>query len=657
MPTPDTTTRSATDRTVVMPCLAVTQAPWYAILRQELTDWQRRDRRDDAYWVHEGVRGIAAMERDVLVLEAHSIACAGSIADLAPRILDLQQRGRDVLWRIDTDRMTIIGSVVCRDALRMPLDEVAARLMDVMQRVRSAKPTLDGRIIDTHLVDLDCRAGRMDSWIRCEMRMARSKPGTGIPAYMDALRTDLEHALASSLGFTVDELQDIIDDIGHGRLDEEDVRRLIGYLRAEREAYDLLERHGLQADKQRVYQMRLVQDGNWERVNLRSWCRKVASDSSAEDRTRKTADSQAASTGAATLHTAARGEETPPAGSAPVQQAPKPSAVPPAPPPAPRPPQFFADALSRLVIGQDEAVRAWALALHQHEAGVPGRGAMLFDGPTGCGKSHLGTCAADLAGVPFIHVNAASLVPEGIVGQTLSDVCIAAITKTNGDLAVAERSIILFDEIDKLSDAVSGDCLAKYGTEIIHQLLRFLDGCDYHIDSYKTPSGKKFPQALSTRRMLVAFAGAWSRLRSSVPASSIGFTAATTGPAAAAPDVSDLGLPLEMIGRISRLVHLQPHTTDSLMAILRSETASPLRPVRTYLADRQASLSIDDQLLMTMAQHALAQGTGARGLVTIAQTFTDCIYWNDPVEGKRFHLTANGTMRVEGGTTATTVAA
>ena len=649
MPTPDTTTRPATDRTVVLPCLAVTQEPWYAILRQELTDWQRRDRLDEAYWVHDGVRGMIAMERDILVLEGHSTGCAGSVADLAPRILDLQQRDRELVWRIDPARMTIAGSVVCRDALRMPLDEVAARLMDLMQRVRTAKPILDGRIINTCLVDLDCRAGQMDSWIRCEIRMARTKPCPGLPAFLESMRADLEHALESALGFSRDELQGIIDDIGRGRLDEDDVRRLIGYLRAEQEAYDLLARHGTQADKQRVCQLRLEQDGNWEWVNLRPWSRRVEPTTSAGDQPESGAAERAAASGTSAAPKAAVLEPAPPTGVSSGQPSARPSPatdVAPAAPAEPRSPQFFADALSRLVMGQDEAVRAWALALHQHEAGVRGRGAMLFDGPTGCGKSHLGTCAADLAGVPFIHVNAASLVPEGIVGQTLSDVCIGAISRANGKVEEAECAIILFDEIDKLSDAVSGNSGTKYAREIIHQLLRFLDGCDYHIDSYKTPNGKKFPQTLSTRRMQITFAGAWTCLRSFSVGSSIGFTAAPKTSATENLAIGDLGLPLEMVGRISKLVHLQAHTLDSLMAILRSEAASPLRAIRSYLAQRHASLTIDEQLLQTMAQEAIDQGTGARGLATIAQFYTDCIYWNDPVHGKRFHLTGNGTLQV-----------
>jgi ATP-dependent Clp protease ATP-binding subunit ClpX len=649
MSSPDPTTRPATDRTVVLPCLAVAQEPWFAILRQELTDWQCGDRIDEAYWVHDGVRGIVAMERDILVLEAHSTGCAGSVADLAPRILDLQQRGRELVWRIDTARMTISGSVVCRDALRMSLDEIAARLMDLMQRVRAAKPILDGRIINTCLVDLDCRAGQMDGWIRCEIRMARTKPCPGLPAFLESLRTDLEAALKSALGFSHDELQGIIDDIGRGRLDEEDVRRLIGYLRAEREAYDLLDRHGMAADKQRVYQMRLIQESTWEQVNLRSWSRKVESTARAEEPSATSPEGRTAATGMAGASTAAAVEPAPSAGVSSGQPAAKPSSATDAArsaPVEPRSPQFFTDALSRLVMGQDEAVRAWALALHQHEAGVRGRGAMLFDGPTGCGKSHLGTCAADLAGVPFIHVNAASLVPEGIVGQTLSDVCIGAISRANGKVDEAECAIILFDEIDKLSDAVSGNSGTKYAREIIHQLLRFLDGCDYHIDSYKTPNGKKFPQTLSTRRMQIAFAGAWTCLRSMSVGSSIGFTAAPVTPASEGLAIGDLGLPLEMVGRISKLVHLQPHTRESLMAILRSEAASPLRAIRSYLAQRHASLTIDEQLLQTMAQEAIDQGTGARGLATIVQFYTECIYWHDPVHGKRFHLTGNGTLQV-----------
>jgi len=649
MPTPDTTSRPATDRTVALPCLAVTATPWYAILRRELTEWHGRGRYDEAYWVHDGVRGIVAMERDVLVLEAHSIACAGSVADLAPRILDLQQQGRDVTWRIDHGRMTIGGSVICRNAMHMPIDEVAARLMDVMQRVRAAKPILDGRIISAHLVEIDSRTGDMDSRVRLELRIARTRPAQGIPAYLETMRYDLQRALEAALGFTREEIQSIIDEIGSGRLEEDDARRVLGYLRAEREAYDLLARHGTKADKQRVYQLRLEQDGIWEWMNLHPWSKKAEPIANPTDQGAAHTQDRSIATGVATPRPATEVERASPPKYAPAQpaaQPAKPVESTPAAPAEARPPQFFAEVLSRRVIGQDEAVRAWALALHQHEAGVGGRGAMLFDGPTGCGKSHLGTCAADLAGVPFIHINAASLVPEGIVGQTLSDVCIGVITRAGGNIDLAERSIILFDEIDKLSPAVSGTNGSRYAAQIIHQLLRFMDGCDYHIDDYKTPNNKKFPDTLSTRRMQIALAGAWTCLRSPDPASGIGFTAAPPKQAPQALAIGDLGLPLEMVGRISKLVHLQPHTIDSLMAILRSEAASPLRPLRTYLAKHDASLSIDDHLLMTMAQDALNQGTGARGLVTIAQVYTDSIYWNAPFPGKRFHLTGNGTLEV-----------
>jgi hypothetical protein len=269
MPSPDTTTRPSTNQTVVLPSLATAQEPWYAILREELNTWHRQGRVDDGYWVHAGVRGIVTMERDVLVLEAHSLACAGSLADLAPRMLDLERHGRELVWRIDTHRMTIAGSTICRDAQRMALDEVAARLLNVMQRVREAKPILDGRRIESLLVDLDRRAGDMDTWIRSEIRLARTRPKRALPPHVPAMRRDIERALASVLGFSRDELQGIVDVIGMGKVEEEDLRRLIGYMHAEREALDLVARFGPPADEYRVYQLIAVQESHWEDVDLR----------------------------------------------------------------------------------------------------------------------------------------------------------------------------------------------------------------------------------------------------------------------------------------------------------------------------------------------------------------------------------------------------
>jgi len=626
------------------------QESWYIALRDELTTWHRRGRIDDACWVQDGVRGIAAMERDVLVLEAHSLGCAGSVAQLAGRVLDLEHRpAGGPLWRVDTQRMTITGSIVQHDAQLLSLDEIAARMVDVMGHVRRAKPFLDGRRIAADIVDLDCRAGQIDAWIRCEIRMVQTKPKRLLPPFVLQMRREIERALGSALGFSKDELQHVVDCIGAGQLDEEELRRLIGYLEAEREAYDLVARFGPTLDRQRVDRLICAQEYAWGDISLRALSRHEERTTSAADRLQPDGAPVASASEPKPAHPAHRSASVAAAiaNTAAPQSGTTAAPVVPSEPKPPRLPQEFAQELSSHVIGQPDAVSAWALALHQHEAGVQSRGAMLMDGPTGCGKSYIGTCAAVLAGVPFIHINAASLVPEGIVGQTLSDVCIAAISQSDGKVELAERSIVLFDEVDKLSTVVTGDQGTRYATTIIHQLLRFMDGCEYAIDDYKTSERKKMPKSLSTRRMLIAFAGAWTCLRGSIQTARIGFNDSPVESDNGPLSVTDLGLPLEFVGRVSRLVHLQPHTIDSLMSILRSEAASPLREVRDYLTRRKASLTIDDQLLTIMAQDAMVQGTGARGLVTIAQTFTDCIYWNGPFPGKRFHLTGNGTLQVE----------
>ena len=151
---------------------------------------------------------------------------------------------------------------------------------------------------------------------------------------------------------------------------------------------------------------------------------------------------------------------------------------PPPPPPIPTP-QELALRLGEKVIGQSEAVRAMAIALHLHLSGTKRNGSLLMTGPTGCGKSHIALVCADIAKVPFRHVNAASLVPAGIVGERLDDVLLGLLRQCDGDKDKAERGILVFDEVDKL---VVKDDASRYGKTILHQLLRLMDGCDWVLD-------------------------------------------------------------------------------------------------------------------------------------------------------------------------------
>ena len=211
----------------------------------------------------------------------------------------------------------------------------------------------------------------------------------------------------------------------------------------------------------------------------------------------------------------------------------------------------------------------------------------------------------------------------------------AAIEQADGEIQAAEHAIILFDEIDKLSTSVGSGTNAQANTSVLHQLLRFIDGGDWPIDECRTRNRKSMPTKLATGRMLILFAGAWTEQRSQLQKKGIGFQESTAKPSASM-TLDELGLPLELIGRISTVAQLQALTEEHLFHLLISGKTPPLRELNSYLRPLGSSVSVHPVVLRSIAQAALQQGTGARGLVPLIRALTDQIYWRDDVAQTRF---------------------
>lgn len=136
--------------------------------------------------------------------------------------------------------------------------------------------------------------------------------------------------------------------------------------------------------------------------------------------------------------------------------------------------------LDRHVIGQDDAKTELALALFSHRdsyersgsAKEPNEGPIMLVGPTGSGKTFMVQKACELIELPFVHVNTAAMVPEGIVGVSISVIVDRIETAAKGDAKKASHAVVFLDEIDKLFHENPGE----FGDVVAHQLLRFIEG-------------------------------------------------------------------------------------------------------------------------------------------------------------------------------------
>ena len=125
------------------------------------------------------------------------------------------------------------------------------------------------------------------------------------------------------------------------------------------------------------------------------------------------------------------------------------------------------------IIGHDEALKKIATILYMNYTSNPiyGTESILIPGPTGTGKTATFNCAAKYFDVPFRNINTCNLVPEGIVGTTLEDEFEALISECNGNMKLAEKAILVFDEFDKI-----GVDKLDTKTSLVNIFLKALEG-------------------------------------------------------------------------------------------------------------------------------------------------------------------------------------
>ena len=102
---------------------------------------------------------------------------------------------------------------------------------------------------------------------------------------------------------------------------------------------------------------------------------------------------------------------------------------------------------------------------------------ILILGPTGTGKTETVKAASAYLNIPFIEINSANLVPEGIKGSSIEDYIYSLIVACNYDLEQAERAIVFFDEFDKIGES---DLDIKSAVKEI--MLKFFEGTTFLID-------------------------------------------------------------------------------------------------------------------------------------------------------------------------------
>jgi len=314
--------------------------------------------------------------------------------------------------------------------------------------------------------------------------------------------------------------------------------------------------------------------------------------------------------------------------------------------------------LDRFVVGQADAKQALSVAVCDHynhvrrclgQSGESQREYVkpniLLLGPTGVGKTYLIRCLARLVGVPFVKSDATKFSETGYVGRDAEDLVRDLVKAADGDVTMAEYGIIYLDEVDKIASQPTAGGRDVSGRGVQINLLKLMEETEVSPYSQTDIVGQVQAvmdlqrgreagrRTINTRHILFIASGAFGSLAEAVErrlyAGRIGFETERgrrTGREssdllrkAATQDFVTYGFEPEFIGRLPTRVVCDPLAVDDLERILKQSEGSVLEQYKADFAGYGIEVTVEAPAIAAIAARAHAEGTGARGLLTVIE--------------------------------------
>ena len=270
---------------------------------------------------------------------------------------------------------------------------------------------------------------------------------------------------------------------------------------------------------------------------------------------------------------------------------------------------------------------------------------ILMLGNTGTGKTHLIKTVAKFLGVPCYIADSTKFSSSGYVGDDVENCLVGLLRACDFNIPTAEMGIVVLDEIDKLATKSENPSITRdVGGECVQQeLLKIVEGGKV---SVPPQGGRKHPQQetieIDTTNILFiglgAFAGLDKMIMRRCNKSSVGYNNSTEITSdkvtednylskVETEDLRKYGLIPELLGRFPIVTHTNPLKVEDLIKILTEPKNAITKQYQKLLSVDNINLTFSKDALSTIANIAISNKTGARGLRKIIENvLTDIMF-------------------------------
>ena len=318
-------------------------------------------------------------------------------------------------------------------------------------------------------------------------------------------------------------------------------------------------------------------------------------------------------------------------------------------------PKEIKEYLDERVIGQDDAKKRLAVAVHNHYkrvfSNVCGFGNdgefadveidksnVIMLGPTGTGKTFLIQNIAKMLGVPCHIHDCTKLTEAGYVGEDVENILTGLLMACDYNVERAQVGIVCLDEIDKIAKKGENMSIVRdvSGEGVQQNLLKIVEGS---VVGVMPQGGRKHPEQplipIDTTNILFIGMGAFVGLdeiikKRTAKNKTIGFNSFDKNAVDVdeerildytnAVDLKKYGLIPELIGRFPVITHTNKLEKEDLIRIIKEPKNSIMRQYQKLAYIDGKTLRFTDDAIDTIAEAAIISETGARGIRSILET-------------------------------------